>query len=233
MYDIVIPHYGLTPGITAKAIRCLETIREHSRDYRIIWIDNGTPEAEYARILPVLATVPQLPVRNRVNQGFVKAINQGTCLSNAPLVVLMNNDCEAVHGWLEKLRGPFEEDSTVGLSGPLTTTQESWQGRAAEGPGWAMLPPGRMLAFFCVMLSRKCLDAVGLHDEDFVPYGGLGSDDAYCALAEKRGFRLALVNSLRIPHHHRTSFRALHDAPAIAGMQAEALDLFREKRRAM
>lgn len=239
MVDIIIPHLGATPELTRLAIRCLESIAEYSHDYRVLFVDNGTPDAELTIILETLRQLPHKLIRNRVNQGFVKAVNQGLSFSfsgNADRIVLLNNDTEAVPGWLDTLWQPFLEDPAVGISGPLTT-DEGWQGRYARANdgqhGWVMLPPGRMLAFFCAMFSRKCAEAIGLHDEDFVPFGGFGGDDLACAQAEAKGFRLALCRDVVIPHHRRSTFKTLHSAEESQDMQAKALSLFHDKRRAL
>jgi len=42
-YDIIIPHFGIA-DTPAYAVRCLQTIRQYSRQYRqyrIILVDNG------------------------------------------------------------------------------------------------------------------------------------------------------------------------------------------------
>lgn len=228
-YDIVIPHFGRSEALAASVLRCLSSIAKHSEDYRVILVDNGSTCGVEA-VHHALRQLPHMLIRNSENLGFVKATNQGLAYSNAPFVILMNNDTEAAPGWLEKLCEPFRYDALVGISGPLTTAAACWQGKY-PGPrdGFAVLPPGRMLAFFCSMLSRKCLAKVGRLDEDFGV--GFGDDDNYCLRAERAGFRLALVRSLTIPHAHRTTFREVYGAEAIPAMQEAALELFHRKRR--
>ena len=115
----------------------------------------------------------------------------------------------------------------MGLAGPLTTTPESWQGKWNPRPGVQILGPGRMLAFFCVMISREVFKRIGMLDES---YGaGLGDDDSYCRLAERAGFLLALVQDLRIPHHHRSTFKALYSDKEIREMQTRAMAQFRSE----
>lgn len=224
--DIIIPHFGCSPDITALCVRCLESIREHSADYRVILVDNGSPDTGY---LPTLRTMPHMLIRNSTNLGFVKATNQGLTYSTAPYVVLMNNDTEAVPQWLPLLRTGFG-DPSVGLSGPLTTSKNCWQGRYVSPTHEPVtLPNGHMLAFFCTMIRREVIDSIGVLDEDFGV--GFGDDDEYCLRAERAGFRLALVRSLVIPHHHRTTFKQVYGVEAIPAMQEAALSLFYEKRR--
>jgi GT2 family glycosyltransferase len=230
MYDIIIPHYGRGRP-TELCIRCLETIRQYSTGYRIIFVDNGSPE--FDRVAPELSLHPHILIRMTENVGFVKATNAGLYLSDAPYVVLMNNDTEAAEGWLEKLREPFS-DPRVGLCGPVTTTPLSWQGRRRPQSGWELLPGGTlqartaMLAFFCVMIRREVIAEIGVLDEDFGV--GFGDDDWYCHQAHKAGWRLALARNLIIPHHHRTTFTELYGREESLAMQWDALAMFYEKK---
>jgi len=224
LYDIVIPHYG-SGHLTDLCLRCLVTIRAHSKDYRVILVDNASPERDL--ILDELQQHPHLLVSNSENVGFIRATNQGIALSTSPHVVLLNNDCEAVPGWLEKLRGGFDAHPSVGIVGPLTTTPESWQGKWNPRPGVQVLAPGRMLAFFCAMFKREVFEKVGLLDESYGP--GLGDDDAFCRSAEQAGFRIALVQDLRIPHAHRSTFKAIYSSEEIKEMQKVAMAKFRSE----
>lgn len=221
--DIIIANYA-TEDLAPLALACLQSIRAYTEGYRIIFVDNGSPRFDL--MAEELERHPHLLIRNTVNLGFVRASNLGLMSATAPYVVLMNNDTEAVDGWLEALRSPLK-DPDVGISGPLTTTPNSWQGKAPEGEGFRILPPGHMLAFFCTMFRREVFDRVGLLDES---YGvGLGDDDDFCRRAEAAGFSLALVHSLRIPHHHRSTFRALYTTEEIASMQDAAMRRLHEE----
>lgn len=221
-FDLIIAHYG-TGRLTQLALRCLQTIREYSQNYKIIFVDNASPETDL--IMPELEQHPYIKIRNPHNEGFIKATNQGLQMSSAPYVVLMNNDTEAVPNWLEKLKIPFLKYPEVGLTGPLTTARGSWQGKhQPKGHDIWIMPPGRMLAFFCTMIKREVIEKCGLLDET---YGvGFGDDDAYCRTAERAGFKLALVQNLVIPHHHRSTFRTLYSTNHIADMQKRALAKF-------
>ena len=207
------------------ALECLRSVRKHSEgeNYRLIWVDNASPAGSEALRDELAKHRRKIVILNDENLGFVKAANQGLALSRAPYIVLMNNDTEAAPAWIGKLRAPLK--GSVGLSGPRTTTPESWQGRHAER-ATVILPRGRMLAFFAVMMTRQALEKVGYLDEG---YGvGLGDDDAYCRSAERAGFRLAFVGDLLIPHKHRSTFRSLYTDAQIADMQKSAMDRFRK-----
>ena len=107
--DIIIPSWNQSK-LTAV---CLQSIRQHTTDYRIIFVDNGSYVDEFAIVEAELKHHPHLLVRNRRNLGFVKAVNEGLCLSTADYVVLLNNDTEVAPDWIAKLQAPFV-DSRVG-----------------------------------------------------------------------------------------------------------------------
>lgn len=222
-YDIIIPHYGIGP-LTDLCNTCLRTIRENSHDYRLIFIDNASPE--FDKIEPELRRHPHLLIRNSENLGFVKAVNEGLQISNAPRVVIMNNDTEAVPHWLTKMDAAMIGD--VGLVGPCTTTPRSWQGQPRfRGEGVMLLPASAMLAFFCTMVRWEVFQRIGLLDEGFGV--GFGDDDWFCHQAKRTGFKLALVRDLVIPHHHRSTFKTLYSMETIREMQDNAMRTFRNK----
>lgn len=222
MVDIAIPNWNQSK----LAVACLQSIRAHTTDYRLIFVDNGSDAHEFAIIDAELQRHPHLLVRNRRNLGFVKAVNQGLCLSTAAYVVLLNNDTEVAPGWIEKLQAPFA-DSRVGAVGPVTTTTDCWQGREPVQPGYRLISATSMLAFFCVMFSRQCVNDVGLLDESFGV--GLADDDDYCKRIHDEGYHLALAQDLLIVHHHRSTFKQLYSNDQIDAMTQQGRDLFYRK----
>ena len=94
--DIIIPSWNQSK-LTAV---CLQSIRQHTDGYRLIFVDNGSAADEFAIVETELKRHPHLLVRNRRNMGFVKAVNPGLCLSTADYVVLLNNDTEVAPDWM-------------------------------------------------------------------------------------------------------------------------------------
>lgn len=221
--DIIIPAYNQSDF----TVKCLESIREYSSNYRVILIDNGSEQEEFLAVEKELNKHPHILIRNYKNVGFVKAINQGICLITSPYVVFLNNDTKVVPGWIEKLKSPLIEDTTIGITGPTTTAINCWQGREVTVPGYRILPQSAMLAFFCAMFPQKVIDSVGLLDENFGV--GLADDDDYCYRVKQHGYKLALVQDLKIPHFHRTTFKTLYSEKEITRMTAEGINYFQEK----
>jgi GT2 family glycosyltransferase len=218
-FDVIVPHYGIDDRLNDICIACLDSVREHSEDYRLILVDNGTADT-----VPIDAALSKhrhvLLLRRQENLGFVKAVNLGLRNATAPYVVLLNNDTLVDRDWLPKLRGGL--GGRAGMCGPLSTAEISWQGRwTPTGTDYHTLAAGRMLAFFCTMFTRALLDKLGGLDE---AYGlGLGDDDDYCRRAQAAGFDLVLAQHLLIVHLHRTTFGALFSPSEIAELQRRAL----------
>lgn len=223
LFDIIIPSWNMSEY----AINCLLSIKANSFNYRVIFVDNGSSEDEFEKVNQVLQKMPHLLIRNETNQGFIKATNAGIMASEAPFIILMNNDTEAVSMWLQKLMNPLMKVKEIGLSGPLTTTVDSWQGRFPKDRRGFIIRDKGMLAFFCTMIKREVFEKVGLLDESFGV--GFGDDDDYCHRSLKAGYRLALVQDLIIPHHHRSTFKSLYSVEIIKEMQTNAIDKFYRK----
>jgi GT2 family glycosyltransferase len=223
-YDIIIPHCNF-PHINLVAAMCLRSIRRFSADYRVIWIQNGgnIPRPIDVELRPCEEI---LLILNPENLGFVKATNQGLSASDAPYIVLMNNDAKAAPQWLQKLQAPLLSPG-IGIAGPLSTAVGSWQGRYRPKQNPWIIPNDLNLAFFCAMMRRDVFDEVGLLDEGFGP--GLGDDDDYSMRARAAGYRLALVTDLRIQHDHRSTFRRLYSREQIRAMQHAAVRRISEK----
>lgn len=225
LFDIIIPSWNMSEY----AINCLLSIKANSFSYRVIFVDNGSSEDEFEKVNQVLQKMPHLLIRNETNQGFIKATNAGIMASEAPFIILMNNDTEAVSMWLQKLMNPLMKVMEIGLSGPLTTTVDSWQGRFPKDRRGFIIRDKGMLAFFCTMIKREVFEKVGLLDEAFGV--GFGDDDDYCRRSLNAGYRLALVQDLIIPHHHRSTFKSLYSVETIKEMQTNAIDKFYKKHR--
>ena len=215
--DIIIPTYNL-PEMT---VACLNSIRQHTSDYRIIWVDNGSSEAAKDQVCAVLSDMPHVAVMLDSNTGFIKATNAGIRASDAPYLCLLNNDTEVEAAWLERMLAVFDDDPKIGLVGP-TTTAHSWQNRETVFKALYGQPPPRwlyvhtMLAFFCTVIRGEVIDSVGLLDEG---YGvGFGDDDDYCRRVVKAGWKMALAMDVLIKHHHRTTFKSLYSIDKIREM---------------
>lgn len=219
MIDIIIPSWNQAD----LTVKCLQSIRQFSKDYRIIFVDNGSDPDQFSLVYTELKNNPHTLIKNSRNLGFIKAVNEGLKYAAAPYVVLMNNDTEAVKNWLEMMKAPFENPEVAAVGG-RTTTKDSWQGAWTGTENTILLPTTAMLAFFCTMFRLSAIRKVGYLNEEFGV--GLGDDDEYCLRLHRAGYRLALVEPLVITHHHRSTFKQLYSETQIKEMQSEALKKF-------
>jgi len=96
--------------------RCLASLAQHTDgvDHEIVVVDNASTD-ETVTALPL---VPGVRVhRNGENLGFAKACNQGAALARAPYLLFLNNDTEALPGWLPPLVRTLEGAADVAMVG--------------------------------------------------------------------------------------------------------------------
>jgi hypothetical protein len=214
-YDIIIPVYN--QGEMTR--RCLESVKAHSKDYRILLIDNGSDPEEWAMIVHRLAPMPygDLGIRLPENIGFVKAVNIALGHSTAPYIVLLNNDVEVAADWLDKLEEPFHyRYGKVGAVGCLSTSSTTPRPKPEHRRGYEVLHDGDFLPFFCVMLSREAIEKTGLLNEAFGI--GLHDDTEYCRRLQANGFKLARTLDLTVYHKGQATFKELYTPEEINEM---------------
>jgi len=115
-------------------IRCIKSIREHSPNARVVWVDDGSSRSSREAVLDELQKMPDYrSVWTGGNQGFIKAVNIGLKLINevwktdSEFVVICNNDIEVTHGWLDRMIHVMERDEKIYAVGPITSECKSWQ----------------------------------------------------------------------------------------------------------
>ncbi len=207
--DIIIPIWNQL-GSTKE---CVEAImRTTSYPYRLILVDNGSG-AETKAYLEELNNRCALSaialIRNEENLGYIKAVNQGMRISDAPYVCLMNNDTIPGIGWLEKLISFAEAHKDIGLMNPLCDghgdlTIDEYSGRVGTN-GDRYMEMNQCFGF-CTLVKREVIDKTGYLDEAF---GMGGYDDTdYSMRAFRAGYRCASVHSAYVYHKKHLSFKA-------------------------
>lgn len=205
--------------------KCLESVLATTKypNFEVIIVDNnssdGTPqflrgiEKENANIKVIL---------NKENKGFAGGNNDGLRISSGDFVVLLNNDTIVTGTWLSDLKRILEKNSELGIIGPVSNSVGNIQRISVgyEDPDdmqkWARgfmrskdysYKELRMVGFFCVMISRKVLDKVGLLDENF----GIGmfEDDDYCMRVKAAGFKVGYTDKVFIHHFGSVSFKKI------------------------
>lgn len=105
--SIVIPNYN-----GEKFLRpCLDSLRGQTlADLQIIVVDNGSDDHS----CEILKEYPEVElIRMETNTGFCGAVNQGIANSQAPFVLLLNNDTEAADSFVERLYDRIRQDERI------------------------------------------------------------------------------------------------------------------------
>jgi len=139
--------------------------------------------------------------------GYARATNAGIKMAQGEYIVLLNNDTlilksENKNRWLQILEEPFKIVENCGLTGPIKTFSPHIN--------------SEFLIFFCVMISRKVFEKIGMLSE-FFQVGG-GEDLDFCMRAKARGFSIEMA-PYQMPtgmHEGRVSggFPIYHDGEA-------------------
>ena len=204
--DIVIPIWNQVDYTK----ECIGNIIKYTRyPYRLILIDNGS-EGDTKRYLEGLkssgAPDTQL-IRNEMNLGFVKAVNQGLKISRAPYVCVMNNDTVPGPGWLERMVEFAETHRDVGLINPQCNghndkTIEKYAESLYVNKGKYM--EMNQCQGYCMLVKREVIEKIGYLDESF---GVGGYDDTdYSMRAHKAGYRCAAIYDAYVYHRQHASF---------------------------
>jgi len=175
LFSIIIPTATNSTGL----VQCLESVIKFTdlNQTEIIVIANGAPE-ETGYIESWVPNIHLLWFDEMI--GFTRAVNEAFKVARGSYLVLLNDDCilldQPKNNWLERLYAPFS-DPKVAISGPLYDRCPSTD--------------RDFLLFFCVMISRAALDALGTLDEIFNP--GAGEDCDWTHRAEDNGWKMAAV----------------------------------------
>lgn len=201
--DIILPicdQYEFTKS-------CVESIIKHTdTPYRLIVINNGKdPDTKvFLDELETNNSVDTIVVHNKRNIGWVKALNKGLELSDAPYVCFQNNDTIVTKNWLRKLIGILKSQGNFGLINP------TWEGRPkgisidryneiVEGKGKKRFVETDFCRGFSVVVKRDVIDTIGKMDEI---YGLAYFDDVdYSVNATESGFLCLKALDTYIEHH--------------------------------
>lgn len=231
--SIVVPVVD-QPDMT---IKCFHSIRQSTTlPFELIWVDNGSKKSNrelIAKQAELLKGNCHL-IKNDMNNGFIKATNQGINVARGDYVILLNNDTEVFPNWDVKLIKPLYHYKNVGMVGPLTQSDISWQTHRYLNYNWKIgLPPynesiklhywkklktsfddkyldvtGMPLSFFCAALRKSLFDKLGgLCEEMNI---GLGDDDEFCMRMRAYNYKQWLSLGTFVYHNHRTTFKALN-----------------------
>ena len=224
LVDVIIPVYGGAQ----ETLRCLWSVLTApvKTPHEVIVINDAGPVPELNAMLRSLAGRDLFTLeQHRMNQGFVKTVNQGLRLHRERDVVILNSDTEVYNDWLDRLLKHAVEHPRLATVTPLSnnaticsypeTLSDNRLGLevasaeidrlAAEvNPGKHVVTPTGV--GFCMYLRREALRDVGLLDERH--FGrGYGEENDFCQRAIRRGWSNALACDVFVRHVGSVSFK--------------------------
>jgi GT2 family glycosyltransferase len=167
--------------------------------------------------------------QNKTAKGFAGAMNTGLALAKGDYFCFLNSDTVAVRGWLEEMLKAFD-DKEVGLVTPTFGATESHQHVDwNKGQTFDYVDDPLSLMGVCFVISKVCMDKVGIWDESF-GLGG-GDDNDMCLRVSKAGFKLVIARKAYIYHYGSASFREVfnNDADESKKFAVSQFNKFREK----
>jgi GT2 family glycosyltransferase len=185
---------------------CIEHIVKNTHyPYRLIIIDNASDKEtqEYLNGLNKQGKFPLTLIRNAQNLGYVKAINQGLRISNAPYVCLLNNDTRVIDGWLVNMVKIAEHSSWVGIVSP-TSAKDSFEGPKDSEETYIELAAADG---FCMLIKREVIEKVGLFDEIFGM--GMWEEIDYSRRIYQAGYICVRAKNALVYHFGKKSFGLL------------------------
>ena len=196
---------------------CIEYIARNTHySYRLIIIDNGSEE-ETQKYLGELSrdNYRQIKlIRNEVNLGYVKAVNQGLQISDAPYVCLLNNDVLVGKSWLTEMIGIANSDAKIGVVNPVNDEIDSKSAEELLRYKTEKLNSchGQFIEImgamgFCMLIKREVVSKIGLLDEIF---GIGGYDDMdYSRRVWQAGYKCVKAKGAFVIHRVHSSFDSL------------------------
>lgn len=218
--DIIVPIYNGMQYFDS----LFDSIERTKMNYRLILIDDKSPDAQVAEYLERYAASHSnvILLRNEENLGFVRSVNRALKMAENN-VALVNTDVEVPEEWLERLMEPILSGEKVATSTPFTTCgticsfpdfckdNEIFEGlpiwkiddvfRRIK-PQYPVLPTG---IGFCMGMSIEAIREIGVLDAE--TFGkGYGEENDWCRRAIKAGYKNVQVDNLFVYHKHGGSF---------------------------
>lgn len=208
--------------------QCLDSIEKYSnyKNLEVIIIDNASTDLTKNFLFKAKKAKKYFIKKiifNKLNLGFSKANNQGLKIATGKYIILLNNDCIVTPNWIKKLVNHIKSNEQIGIVGPVTNNigneakidlnYKNIKEMISASKKYCDKNSGKyfeikMLAFFCVMFSRKIFKTIGFLDEKF----GLGffEDDDYCERIKKINKKIICAKDVFIHHHLSASFNKMH-----------------------
>jgi len=189
--------------------RLVESIRRYVQiPHKIVFVNNGSEDGTREYLDALAAANPRKVevIHNKVNLGFVTAMNQGFERCEGHFLWL-NNDVEFLRpGTLEMLVDNLESNPQIGAIGPVSDGVMGPQ-IIYQGIKYPEFHKARFLIGFFLLVREDVWRKVGPLDPQF---NNLGNDDLdYSIRIRKEGYSLGILRTAFVHHAAGTSWNAM------------------------
>jgi len=212
--DIIIPIWNQLEFTE----RCIDSVEKNTfYPHRLIIVDNGSDDktAGYLDGLNKRIKGKMLLVKNKKNEGFIKAVNKGISLSKAKFICVLNNDTIVTSSWLGEMVKLFGVDPDIGIVNPSSNSlgqklskgeSPEEQAARAKNRSGAYVNIGCALGF-CMLMKRSLFSDIGRFDET---YGTGNFEDTDLSMRAKReGYKTVRSCASYVYHEEQGSFNIL------------------------
>lgn len=251
---IIIPTYNNEEY----TIRCMKSIADHTENYFIIWVDDGSSRESIEKVKSFLSSeaISCETILKEENTGFAATVNLGlerALEKESTYIVIQNNDTEVFDGWLTGMIRVAESDDIIGAVGPITSPCMSLQsvGRLKEefeqfedlpeyneDPAeYARLISEHYKGKGFITNRRLAFFSVLLKGEVVRKIGmmseeygvGFAEDDDYMLRLRQKGLYGAIAQDVFVFHDHNTTFRGKYSPQEIDAMRRKNWDILHRK----
>jgi O-antigen biosynthesis protein len=186
MISIVLATLIRKPQHKPMILECLDSIKEHSKDYELIISDDGSP-LDTGFLIPYADTY----IRRSHAGGCAVGWNMGLRLCHGDFLVVISDDVVVTDGWLDALKLALDKCPNSLVSATAVEKMPR-----VGGPG--IVEERRWFPGCCFMLKRSALDIVGYFDEQFAPFNY--EDVDYWTRVAKSGHTVARNYNVEVKH---------------------------------
>jgi GT2 family glycosyltransferase/SAM-dependent methyltransferase len=220
--EVVIPVYNAYDEF----LRCLYSLFKHQDIYRIILLDDCSPDIrlkDFFRFLKDYEGERFKIEANPQNLGYLKTVNKGMRMAKND-VILLNTDTVVTRGWARKMRGCAYSDPRIATVTPFTNngrmcsvpeflanneipkgfTVDSFA-ECVEKASSRQYPELVTAVGFCMYVRRSVIDEIGYFD-DINFEMGYGEESDFSFRAACKGYKNVLCDDTFVFHKGRASF---------------------------
>lgn len=195
---------------------CLESLgRIDYPRWELIVVDNGSTDG----------TEKKATLKNKTNQGFAPANNQGVKIAKGEYILLLNNDTKVKKDFLTKMVIRMERDNFIGVVQPkifmmdkvgyldnagsfLTRIGflEHWGFGQKDSNEFSKEREIFSAKGACMLIRREVIEKIGLFDDDFISYF---EESDFCWRVWLLGYKVIFYPDAQIYHKIGFTIRRL------------------------